>query len=74
MDPVQTLVLILLWVLPAVVAVLIGRHKGRTGTGFLLGVLLGWIGVIIIAVIRPTHDALVRRERERLQVQREARG
>jgi TctA family transporter len=58
-----------------VVATAIGnRRKGRPWTGFLLGLFLGWIGVIIIALIRPTHEKLVQRERERLQVEREARA
>lgn len=72
MNPIQTLIL-LIWVLTAItVGAVIGRRKGRPWTGFTLGLLLGWIGVIIIAVTRPTHERLVVRERERLQVQREA--
>ncbi len=74
MSPFQVL-LVLAWVITAVIAaMLIGKRKGRRWTGFTLGLLLGWIGVIIVAVLPPTHDAQVRRERERLQVQREASG
>ena len=74
MTPFQALIL-LLWVGAAIgAATVIGRRKGRPWTGFLLGLVLGWIGVIVIAVIPPTHDALVLRERKRLQVQREAQG
>ena len=50
----------------------IGNRKGRRRRRFLLGLFLGWIGVIIIALIPPTRDMLVLRERERLQIQREA--
>jgi hypothetical protein len=64
----------LIWAVTATVAAtFIGRHKGRTWTGFVLGLILGWVGVIIIAVIRPTREKLVQRERERLAIQQEAR-
>jgi hypothetical protein len=71
-SPLKTLIL-LIWVLGAVVAAsIIGNRKGRPWTGFILGLLLGWIGVIIIAVTPPTHAMRVQRERERQRIQREA--
>ena len=74
MNPVETVVVLLVWVLAAMLAgSAIGTRKGRPAAGFLLGLLLGWIGVIIIAATPPTRDMLVRRERERQQIQREAR-
>ncbi len=45
-----------LWIAPIIVAGKMGSRKGRGGLGVLLGVILGWIGVIIIAVIEPTPD------------------
>lgn len=66
--------LIVIWALAVVVATIVGGRKGRRGAGFALGLFLSWIGVVIIAVMPPTHDMLVLREEERLQVQREARG
>lgn len=64
-----------IWVITGVVvATAIGnRRKGRPWLGFLLGLFFGWIGVIIIAFIPPTRAKLVQRERERLEIEREAR-
>jgi len=75
MTPFGTLILIIWVAIAAIVAARIGsRRKGRPNLGLILGLLLGWIGVIIIACVPPTRDMLVLRERERLQIQREARG
>jgi hypothetical protein len=72
MTPFEALVL-LIWVAAAAAAgAVIGARKGRRGTGIMLGLVFGWIGVIVIACIPPTHETLVQRERERLRVQREA--
>lgn len=46
------------WVLPAVVAAWIGKTKGRYGAGILLGLLLSWVGVLIVALIGG-HEATV---------------
>jgi hypothetical protein len=65
----------LIWAISGIIAaILIGDRKGRHWTGLVLGLVLGWIGVIIIAVVPPTHEKLVEREKERLRVEREARG
>jgi hypothetical protein len=70
----MTALIIISWILAVIVAARIGsRIKGRPTLGLLLGLFLSWIGVIIIALVSPTHDMLVLREEERLQVQREAR-
>ena len=72
MSPLVTVIL-LVWVVGAIFAAgTIGNRKGRPGTGFLLGLFLGWIGVVIIAVTPPTREMLVLQERERQQIQREA--
>jgi hypothetical protein len=72
MNPGQTLIL-LIWALGGIIAAtLVGRRKGRPWTGFVLGLLLGWIGVAVIAVTPPTYAMRVQRERERLRIQREA--
>ncbi len=48
-------------VIGTVVAVMIGRNKGRTAAGLVLGLLLGWAGVLIIALMPPTPEERVRR-------------
>lgn len=45
----------------------IGSSKGRGGTGFVLGVLLGFIGWIIVAVMEPTVENRLRSSSELLQ-------
>jgi hypothetical protein len=55
-------VLILLWALSAIVAgTVIGRRKGRPLVGFLLGLVIGWIGVLIIAVVPATRTLQLQR-------------
>ncbi len=70
----MTALIIISWIIAVIVAARIGsRLKGRPNLGIILGLFLSWIGVIIIAVMPPTHDMRVLREEERLQIQREAR-
>ena len=44
------------WVAAIIVAGQIGKAKGREGLGYALGVLLGWIGVIIILCFSKTIE------------------
>jgi hypothetical protein len=62
--------IIVIWVIAAlIVATIIGNNKGRAGLGFVLGLLLGWIGVIVIACVPPTQEARIRRAQRDMQVQ-----
>lgn len=56
-------VVFFIWVVIATaVASWIGYSvKGRSLTGFLLGIFLGWVGVLIIAVLPPTAEKKVQR-------------
>jgi hypothetical protein len=45
---------LLVWVLPISVAHSIGKPKNREG--FLYGLLLGWLGVLIVALLPARHD------------------
>jgi predicted membrane channel-forming protein YqfA (hemolysin III family) len=74
MTPAQTLFLLIVVSIETVIAGLIGHRKGRTILGVILGILLGVIGIIIILCFKPTRDEMVRREREKLSIQSEARN
>ncbi len=65
--------LIVTWILAIIVATLIGSRKGHIVQGFFLGLILSWLGVLAVSLWKPSHAEMVRREEERLRVQREAR-
>ena len=73
-SPWKIFLILIFWVVPIGVAGMVGGNKGRRGLGYLLGLFLGWIGVVIIAFMPITHEKLVQRERERLEVERQARS
>lgn len=51
-------------VIGAVVGLMIGSSKGRAGEGFVLGLLLGVIGWVIIAVMEPSTEVRAQRNAE----------
>ena len=51
------IVVVIVWILPAVLAALMGRDKDRLNLGIILGLFLGWIGVIIMVGVAPTDAA-----------------
>jgi uncharacterized membrane protein YeaQ/YmgE (transglycosylase-associated protein family) len=57
-----------------VVGAMIGQRKGFPVWGFFMGAILGVIGLVILAFVRPDHKALVRRERERQAIAQEAQA
>jgi Protein of unknown function (DUF2510) len=50
-------VVVLVWVACAALGYVVGRNKGRGTAGLLLGLLLGIIGLIIIACLKPKAPA-----------------
>lgn len=49
-------VVLVVWLICGLLGALIGSSKGRTGAGLILGGLLGIIGLIIVAVMKPTPE------------------
>ncbi len=48
---------VVVWIICGAIGLAIGNGKGKPLAGFLLGLLLGVIGLIIIAVMKPTPEA-----------------
>ena len=63
--------LVALFIVTALIGLGIGNRKGRAVQGFLLGLLLSVIGIVIIAFLPPTEEMKIRRAQEkRLRQQR----
>jgi hypothetical protein len=45
------LVLSLIWLLPIIISIELGKSRDRMG--WMWGLLLGWLGVLILAIMRP---------------------
>ncbi len=56
-------VFVAIWLVCAFLGLIIGNAKGKPGLGFILGLLLGVFGVLIIAVTSPTPEVQAERER-----------
>lgn len=74
MSPFQTLVILILYIPALIICVMLGTKKGHSNLGWITGLLLGWIGVVIMLLVGKTHDQEVRDARRRFRVEAEARG
>jgi hypothetical protein len=54
-------VFVVIWLVSGVIGFAIGNSKGRGGAGLVLGLLLGFIGWIIVAVMRPSLEVEAKR-------------
>ena len=61
--------LVALFFVTAVIGLAIGNRKGRAVQGFLLGLVLSVIGILIIAFLPATEEMKIRREREKILIQ-----
>jgi hypothetical protein len=68
------MILIVLWILAIVLSVYLGNKKGHQAPGWIMGILLGWIGVIVMLIVSPTHEKEVRVAAHRNAIEAEARG
>jgi hypothetical protein len=66
--------LVALFIVTALIGLGIGNRKGRTVQGFLLGLLLSVIGILIIAFLPPTEEMKIRRAQEKMRIQQRRRG
>ena len=69
-----TLVLLLVYLAALVICVKLGNKKGERALGWITGLLLGWIGVVIMLLVRKTHDQEVADAARRMEIEAEARG
>lgn len=75
MDPFQILIILLiLYILAVIICAKLGNKKGRRDLGWIVGLFLGWLGVVIMLVVSRTHEQEVLNARRRLRVEAEARG
>jgi hypothetical protein len=65
--------LIALFIVTALIGLAIGNRKGRTVLGFLLGLLLSVIGILIIAFMPPTEEMKIRLAQEKMRRQQRRR-
>lgn len=72
MTPWHTLLVIVLWIVPIFAGWRVGAWKGRVVLGILLGVFLGWLGVIITACVPKSHERKAADAAARQQIEREA--
>ena len=65
--------LVALFIVTALIGLGIGNRKGRALQGFVLGLVLSVIGIVIIAFLPPTEEMKIRRAQEKLRNQRQRR-
>ena len=62
-----------IWLAFIVIGAIIGHRKGRLAMGIVWSLLLGPIGVIIVAVMPKTEDQQIKEAQQRARVEAAAR-
>jgi hypothetical protein len=73
MSPWQVLVILIFWGLPIVAGYHLGKYKGQTSAGVILTVILGLLGLAIVACLPRSHEAKVAAAAKRMALEQEAR-
>jgi len=68
------MILIVLWILAIVLCVYLSNKKGHQALDWIIGIMLGWIGVIVMLIVSPTHQQEVRAVARGSAIEAEARG
>ena len=71
MTPGATL-LIFTWIGSVIAGYFLGKYKGQTGAGITLTIILGLLGLIILACLPRTHAAKVADAQRQYEIQAEA--
>jgi CDP-diglyceride synthetase len=50
----------------------VGKRRGRPWLGFVLGLLLSLLGLLVIALIPASREAQITAEQQRIEIQQEA--
>jgi hypothetical protein len=72
MTPGATLVLVI-WIGCIVAGYYLGKYKGQPGAGLALTIILGLLGLLILAFIPRSHEAKVEAAAKRMRIEEEAR-
>ena len=68
MSPGVVLVWIVMGVICGLIGQAIGKKKGRGSDGFWLGLILGVIGLVCVALMKPSERALVAQRAEQMRI------
>ena len=74
MNPVQTFILLVVYVPALIICVKLGNQKGHSTLGWAMGLLLGWIGVAVMLCVSKTHEQEVADAARRLRIEAEAQA
>lgn len=72
MAPWQVFVILVFWGIPIFAGYHVGKYKGQTSTGVILTIILGLLGLIIVACLPRSDEAKVAAAQRQYAIQAEA--